>query len=251
MVDVFEETEERLRQERWATILQKNWPVLVGAVAAVVLGAGGYYGYKAYRDHTAALASEHFEKALQAEAAGNKVRVEEELALAAKSGSPAYQALSLMKQGAIKVAAGDSKAAVSLYEAAAKAAPTPILSDAAVLNASFAAMDTESFAAIEKRLKPITAEKRPYRPLAREALALAMVQAGKLKEAREEFQALSMDLDAPEGLKARAQAAMVAIDSGSAKVASDIVKSALALPKPAVAAPVAQQQAPGPQASAQ
>ena len=111
-------------------------------------------------------------------------------------------------------------------------------------------MDTEPFAVIEARLKPRALEGRPDRPLALEALAMAKLADGKTAEARSQLVALSLLLDAPDGVRERSQAAIQEIDSGVAAKLPAIARAAIALP-PQAAQPnpfAPQPGAPAPQA---
>ena len=111
-------------------------------------------------------------------------------------------------------------------------------------------MDSAPLAQIQERLQPLSEEDRPYRILAEEALAFAKLSAGDLQGARKDFSALKDLLDAPEGVRQRATAAVELIDSGTAKALPETLKAAAALPDPQLAprapsAPAApQQQAP-------
>ena len=85
-------------------------------------------------------------------------------------------------------------------------------------------IDTAPYAEVESRLKPLMGDKRPLAAMAREALALAKLQNGDIKGARSDLQVLSLSLDAPEGLKQRAEALVLAIDSGSVPTALAALK---------------------------
>jgi hypothetical protein len=72
--------------------------------------------------------------------------------------------------------------------------------------------------------------------------------AGDAAGARGDFVIISGMLDAPQGARARAKAAIGLIDSGSAKAVASTVRAAAALPPTALApTELAQPQAPGPQ----
>jgi len=97
---------------------------------------------------------------------------------------------------------------------------------------------------------------RPYRVQAREALAFAKLMKGDAVGARADFVVITGTLDAPEGARQRARAAIDLIDTGSAKSLAAIVKTAEALPPPMLVgpggapmglAPQASDQAPAPQ----
>jgi len=230
VVDVFEEVEEGLRAERWRTLARKYGPWLAGGLAAGLLVAGGVWGWNEWRESSANKASVAYDAGMQALERGDKTGADARFAEAVKAGSPSYKALALMQRGGVLI--GDDKVpqAVELFDQAAKAAKDPIIADLARLKAVYALMDTAPYAAVEERLKPLTAEGRPYRPLAREALAMAKLNAGRAKEARGDFVVLSSSLDSPEGLRARAQAAVQMIDSGAAARLPAIAKASAALP---------------------
>lgn len=231
MVDIFEEVEEELRADRWTNIVRKALPWVGAAAAAAVIGVGGVWGWQAWQTSKTNTASEAFAEGTKALESGDKTKALEHFKTASEAGAPAYRALALMELGAAKISDKQNAEAVKLFDEAAKASKAPLISDAAALKSAFALMDTAPYADIEKRLTPLTEEGRPYRMLAREALAMAKIQAGKFKEARADFSIIATSLDSPEGLKARAQAGMLAIDSGAAAQAAGLAKAAAALPE--------------------
>ena len=142
-----------------------------------------------------------------------------------------------MQRGGLALRANKPDAALKFFDEAAKAARSePILADAAALKAAYVVMDTAAFAEIEKRLKPLAEAGRPYRPLAMEALAMAKLNAGRVAEARTDLVALSLILDAPEGLRERSQAAIQEIDAGVAPKLPPIAKAAMNVPPAAATA---------------
>ena len=116
----------------------------------------------------------------------------------------------------------------------------------AALKAAFLVMDTGSLEDVQKRLEPLAGDKRPLQPFAQEALAMAQLQHGKTAEARQAFVQLQLGQDVPDPVRQRAQAAVQAIDTGTAASLAQIVKAAAALPTAAAtatgapAAPVAE-----------
>ena len=121
---------------------------------------------------------------------------------------------------------------MKLFDEAAEAAPSDIIGDVARLKSAFALLDTAPYKDLEARLTPLTAEGRPYRAEAREALAFAKLMAGDLAGARSDFVVISLMADAGQDARQRAEAAKALIDSGSAKAIPGAVKAALALPPP-------------------
>lgn len=253
MVDFFNEVDEDIRSQRMQTLARKYLPWVGGALLAGLLVAGGYWGYETWRADAAAKASVAYDRGMKA-IQGDDAAADAAFAEAAEFASPAYKSLALMQRGGIALRDNRIDEAVKFFDEAAEAAPSPIMADAATLKAAFALMDTAAYPVIEARLKPLTEEGRPYRPIAREALAMAKLQAGRAQDARGDFVALSLSLDAPEGMRGRAQAAIQMIDSGAAKELPAIAKAAAALParpRPSAASPFASQAGvPAPQAGA-
>lgn len=227
MSDIFDETEEELRTDKWVSIVKKSapWAALVlGGALAIALGV---WGWQSWQDNTAAKASETYQAAIEATGKNDlglaRTRFEE----IAKSGTPAYKALALMQLAGMNLKDGKTEEAINGLDAAAKAAPSPIIADLAALKAAYLAMDKASLDDIKKRLEPLAKDDRPYAPLAKEALAVAKMQNGDLKGARADLQVLALTLGTPEGVKQRAQEFTLAIDSGAVPTA----KSAMTLPE--------------------
>jgi hypothetical protein len=264
VADLFEEVEEQLRSDRYRTLVLKALPWVLAVLGAALIAALAFWGWDAYRTQSANKASEQYGQALDAFNQGNEARAVQLWGEVAKSSSKGYKSLALMQLGGVKLV--DPKVpeatrvpqAVKLLDQAADAAPDDIIGDAARLKSALALIDTASYKDVEGRLTPLMKDGRPYRVQAREALAFAKLMAGNTAGARGDFVVISGMLDAPEGARGRAKAAMELIDSGSAKAVPTAVRGAAALPPlappvpgmlpPGLAAPAqAQPQAPGPQ----
>jgi hypothetical protein len=267
LTDLFEEVEEQLRSDRYRALARKGAPWVLAAAAAALVVALGYWGWQQYQQQTNDKASIQYTAGLTAFAQGDQAKALRLWGDVAKSPSRAYKSLALMQLGGAKIGSGrpeDVKAAVALFDQAAAAAPDDILGDAARLKSAFAILDTAPFAEVEGRLAPLMKDGHPYRVQAREAQAFAKLMKGDTAGARSDFVVITGTLDAPEGARQRAQAAMGLIDTGSAKAVPAAVKAALALPPPMLVGPggvpmglapqgqagpqdQAQDQAPGPQ----
>ncbi len=245
MTDIFEEVEEQLRSDRYRQLFLKYWPHIAGLAVAALVVALAFWGYDTYRTREAAKASEAYAAALDNLQKGDLSGADVQFGEAAKDSPPGYKALALMQQGGIRLANGDTAGAVKLFDQAAAVAPDKIIGDIARLKSAFALMDTAPYAAISERLQPLQDAKRPYYVAAREALAMAKLKAGMLKQARADFVVLTLLPAATQAVHERAQLALMAIDGGSASAVPDVVKAAADLPalppSPAVLSPQAPQ----------
>ena len=174
------------------------------------------WGVLRYQQNQAAKASDAYAQGLDALTRNDQIAAFNAFQTAAKSSARGYKTLALMQEAGIRLDQKRDAEAIGLFDAAASAAPDPVLADAARLKAGLALVDTAPYAQVEARLKPLTDAKRPFAPLAREGLAIAKLKAGNLNDARKDFLVLSLMATAPDVVRQRAQQAMALIDSGSA-----------------------------------
>lgn len=226
MADVFNEVDEQLRSQRYQSMLLKGWPFAAAAAGAALIVALGVWGWNRHEADEDAKASIAYQAGIDAVGKGDTAAAQRAFASVATSGPPTYKALSLMHEAQISLDQKKTDEAVRLFDQAAKAAPDAIIGDAARLKAAWVLMDDHPLSEVEPRLTPLTTAKSPYRSMAREALAMAYLRAGKLDEARGAFAVLALSQDASQAAQARAHAAMDMIKSGSAKV----LPAAAALP---------------------
>ncbi len=230
MVDFVEEVEENLRAEQYANLGRRVLPWFIAALVATVAGWLAVWGYNSWQDGNVSKASQAYDKGLSALAGGDATGAFNDFAPIAKDGPPAYRTLALMQQANIRLAADKPAEAAALFDAAAKAAPGAILKDLAALRAAQTLMDTAPYAEIEARLKPLMGDKHPFALDAKEALAMAKLQAGKLQEARGDLSAIGLTLGVTPEMQQRDRAAIGLIDSGQAGQVGQVVRMAATLP---------------------
>jgi hypothetical protein len=225
--DLFDETEENMRADKWTAIIKAALPWVSGGLFALLVAALAVYGFGKWQKHVGDGASEAYEAAMETAGKSDKVTAKAKFEEAVKAGSPGYKALALMQLGGMALDDNDTKTALKDFDDAANASSDARLHDLAAYKAALVAMDSAPYADVEKRLTPLTKDGRPYAALAKEALAMAKLQNGDVKGARSELQVLSLTLGTPDGVKARAAQAIAAIDSG----AFDTAKASLKLPE--------------------
>jgi len=232
VTDAFEEVEETIRRERIATGVRQYGPIILAVIAAIVVGILAYEGYKGWQANQNGLYAAELVKGQDLLEAGKSEEAMKAFKdLAAKAG-PGYKALAHMEMGGVYVAAKDFKAAITSYEAAAKLAKDPIARDSAVIRAAYLAAETEPYAAVEARVKPLIDQSSAYAFLARELLGFEAMKAGDAAKARENFEFLTLALDAPEGVRLRAQSALALLGPAPAKSAQPAASGKPAAAKP-------------------
>lgn len=230
MVDVFEEVDEQLRADRAEVLFRRYLPWIAGGLGVGLAIALAAWGIDSYSQKKIEQASTVYAQGIEALGKGDTAAALKQFSDAAKTSSGAYRSLSLQQVAAIDLDQGKLDLATKAFADAAAASHEPILADAARLKSAYAILDTASYADVEKLLKPLTDPKRPYSPLAREALAWAKLRAGKIADARADFVILSILPAAPDNLHERARAAIGLIDGGTAGQVAGTVKEVLNQP---------------------
>ncbi len=249
MADVFQEVDEQLRSQQAEAMLRRSWPFAAAAAGAALIVALGVWGWNRHEADQDAKASVTYQAGIDAAGKGDVATAEHDFEELGSSGPAGYRALALMQTAQIRLDQKRVDDAVRLFDQAAKVAPDAIVGDVARLKAAWILTDTRPLAEIEARLTPLTTATSPYRSLAREGLAMARLQAGKLDEAKGDFAVIALSQDASPAAQARAHAAVDLIQSGSAAGLPAAVKAAAVLP-PQLALPTPQIPTSVPQAGA-
>ena len=212
MVDIFDEVEEELREERMKEILKKYGGLIFAACVLVVLAVGGWRGwswYQGQQDQDAA--SRYFAASARTEVSGvagvnrpEAITAFEAITTTAPHG---YAVLARLRAAALRADAGDLAGASAEWDrVAADSSADPLLRDLASLTWCFYHADKDDPALVEGRLKPLAAPGNAWRSLAQEQLALLALKQGQTEAARTQLKKLAEDTTAPTGVRGRAGA---------------------------------------------
>jgi hypothetical protein len=219
VVDIFDEVEEDLRAERAEKLLKKYAWLLIAAAVAIVGAAAGWQLWNRYQNHQDAAAAARYvavQNALEQPAAdqsagakAGEIATLDQLAASAPQG---YRTLARLREAGLKADTGDVPGAVALWNTvAADSNADRLLRDVAILLATARELDRGDPAQLEARLKALTEPGNPWSTLAQEQLAMLDLRQGKLDDARKKLQVLSVDIDSPGGLRARASALLAGL----------------------------------------
>jgi hypothetical protein len=216
VVDIFDEVEEDLRAERAEKLLKKYaWLIIALAVATVGAVAGWqlWGRWQNQRDIAAAARYVAVQTAIDqpGTSPADQFATLGQLAAGAPEG---YKTLARLRAAGLKADAGDLQGAVALWnEVAADSNADRLLRDLASLLTTQRQLDSGDPAQLESRLKPLAEPGNAWSALAREQLAMLDLRQGKLDDARKKLRMLSVDIDAPSGLRARAGALVAGLGS--------------------------------------
>jgi hypothetical protein len=213
VVDIFDEVDEDLRAERAEKLLKKYSWLLVAVVVAIIAAAAGWQlwnRYQARQDIAAAIRYVGADAADETDAAkAGRLAALDQLAADAPAG---YRTLARLRAAGLKADAGDLPGAIALWnQVAGDSSVDPLLRDLASLLATQRQLDNGDPAQLEARLKPLAEPGNPWFALAQEQLAMLDLRQGRMDAARTKLRILSVDIDAPSGLRARAGALLVGL----------------------------------------
>ena len=214
MSDIFKEVDEEVRRDQALAFWNKYQNQFIALGLIVVAAAGGWRWYQNQQRAAAEAAGARYEAALQLSRDGKASDADAALQEIIKQG-PAGYALLARFRGASELAATDKAKAVSIYDGLANdnavAAP---MRDVARLRAAMLRVDEADAAEIKNRLEALAAPGAPFRNTARELLAFAAFKANDFEAAAKWLDAIVVDAQAPQSIRARAEALLGLVSGG-------------------------------------
>ena len=208
------EIDEDLRRERYALLWKRYGWVIIALVVALVAGVAGYEAWRGYQKRLHAESGERFAAAATV-AEVDPARAAAAFAELAEDAPPGYEILARLREAALHVEQNDVAAAAAAYDSLAGSTGDPLYSELAVILRVMTAMESAvapaDAAELSEQLAPLTAADRPWRYSAREMSAHLALRADETERAREILTELSNDVQAPEGIRARAEAMLAGI----------------------------------------
>jgi len=204
--DIFEEVEEEYRRERLVSGIRKGWPWALGAL---VLALGGIGFAQWYGDHTLQQRrafSDRFIEAQELVKEAKWAEAQTRLTELLKEAPQAYLAPLHFERAAAFLGQNKPEDALAALESAAATAKTALLRDLARLQGGYIAADLPGTRAeLAAKLDPLIKEGGGMGLLAREILALEDIEAGDAAAARQAFDYINLQIEAPPNLRQRAQ----------------------------------------------
>ena len=199
------EVNEELRSDQMRLIWKRFGRVLIGAAVLVVLGTIGKVGYDYWRDREASASGDQFLAALTLAREGKNEEALTALTNLEKDGFGSYPVLARMRAASL-TAETDVPGAIAAFSAIAKDTSVPqALRDAARLRAAYLLVDTGTYEQVSAEAEQLATPQDALRQSAREVLGLSAYKHEDYKRAKEWFEAILNDSEAPRNLANRAQ----------------------------------------------
>jgi hypothetical protein len=224
--DLFREAEDELRKETAENAVKRGAPFVIGAIVLALAAGAGYQFYQAQTAKKTEAAGIAYDAAMSKLQSGDLAGGEAALAAVAKTAPAGYAAQAILQQGAVLQEQGKAAEARVVFEKAATTIEDADLADLARLRAAYIAADSETREQLTARLTPIIDRKGAFAPLAKELAAARAWEAGDAAAARSAYSVLQLDLNAPEGVRARAGQAIAVIDAAATKSKTPMVIAA-------------------------
>ena len=210
MVDIFDEVEEELREERMQQFLKKYGALLFAAALLMIGAVAGWkaWGWYQERQDTDA-ASRYLAAATRTEAAGvagpNRAAAIAAFQAVTADAPEGYRVLARLREAALRADSGDLKGASALWDqVAADSSADLLLRDLANLTWCLHYADKGDPALLEGRLKPLAAPGSAWRSMAQEQLALLELRQGHTDAAKAQLKKLAEDTAVSPGVRNRA-----------------------------------------------
>jgi hypothetical protein len=210
--DIFREIDEELRRDNLLKLWSRYGRYVIAAAVGILLVAGAGAAWRNHELNERRAEATRYAGALALAQDGKSADASMVFAAIAKEGG-GYARLASFEEAALLAKSSHPKAAIALYDRIADAPGIEAeFRGLAVLLSVMQNIAHNPQAAIE-RLAPLTMAGDPWRPTALELTAIARLETGDKKAARDLYKGLADDLTAPRSLRARAAEMAAALKS--------------------------------------
>jgi len=198
------EVDENLRRDRINDFFKENGSWLIAGLILFLAACGALIWYQQYRENRTEAQVEQLAQIYKAIAVGNTSKVPQQLDELSTSGSKAVRASALFTRAAFAVQENDNKLAIATYKKVRDDSSLPdAYRNAALVRETALEFDQLDPQQVIAQLAPIAKPGNPWFGSAGEMTALALIKAGKTKQAGELFAMLAKDKSVPESIRNR------------------------------------------------
>ena len=205
MGDIFNEVDEDVRRDQIIRLWQRYGRYFLALLAVVVLGTGANATWKHFQTKRMMADGEEFSAAISLVQNGQYEQANLRFSQQIISSGGGYEQLAKLQKAAALIAIKDHNGAISLYDDLAKT-PTSdrIIANLAVILSAIHRIDADRADEAAELLAGLAEGTGPWRHLARETRALALLSIGDELGARELLVSLVDDPTSPPGVRSRA-----------------------------------------------
>jgi hypothetical protein len=197
------EVDEEVRQEEYKKLWDRYGSLFTGAALLLVLGVGGFEGYKYWQRQQSEQASVVY---LDAARKAREGKLDDALGALAAVKHDGFGQLAKLSEAAVLAQKGETAKAIDLYQSIAAAPGTePQLADVAAIRAGYLRIDTATPDELLTTLGKYDKDGQPWRHAAREIFGLSAFRVKDFTMADRYMNALFADPETPDAMRQRAQ----------------------------------------------
>jgi len=242
VTDIFREVEEDVRRERVEKLWKAYGNYLIAALVLLFAGIGGWQLWERHEQQERAKVAATF---IAAQRITNPQAAAGAFVDIARDAPKGYANVARLSEAGAMFASGQQGSAIALYKQIAQD-DSGTIGMVARLRAAWALADSANRADLAELLKPLDQPGSAWRENAQEVLAYADYRAMDTKSALARYTSLSIDPQAPDALRRRAEAMTAYLKGGGAVTYGTVPADALPTPPAAGAAQPAPAAAPTP-----
>jgi hypothetical protein len=250
--DAFQEVNQSLREESLARAWKRLAPFVYIAVAAAVIGVAALEFMRWQRNEAISSAARTYDAGFVALEQGDLATARARFAELSNNDTGFAVLAGHMLAGVERDLTNDT-AAIEAHLKTAAAKDSGVMGDLAILKLGYLSADTATRAELEASLKPLLDKQGQASLLAKELIAAKALAEGDITFARDTFEVLSVDLNAPLAMRDRVTRALqtlpqreVNLDAPATPApATDAAPAPAATPPADTAAPAAPAEQPG------
>jgi hypothetical protein len=202
----FREVNEELRSDQLQNAWKRYGRIAIGVAVLIVVGTAAWRGYESWDTHNSSQSGDRFIAALTLASEGKNDEALSALSAIEADGTGSYPVLAKLRAASIQQAKGDTAAAIAAYKQVGADAGAPeAVRDLAKLRAAWILIDTGSYDEVAAEAQVMASQGHVLANSAREALALSAYKAGNMPQAKQWFQQIADDGQAPRNVANRAQ----------------------------------------------
>lgn len=203
------EVNEEIRSEQFRKAWARYGRLLIGGAVAIVVATAGWRGYEYWAEHRASGAGDQFLAALTLARDGKSDEALKALETLENEGSGAYPVLARMRAATLLAEKGDRAGAIAAFSEIGKDRAIPaVVQDAARLRAAYLLIDDGSYEQVSAEVEVMAVPTNGLRHSAREVLGLSAYKAGDMARAKQWFEQVVSDAQAPRNVSNRARAVL-------------------------------------------
>lgn len=200
------EVNDELRSEQFRNAWARYGRFVIALAVGIVVATAGWRGYEFWAERQASASGDQFLAALKLAQDGKNDEASAALTALEKDGSGSYPVLARLREATLQAQKGDHAAAVAAFTAIGKDSSVPdVLRDVARLRAAYILVDTGSYADVSAEAEQLAVPANASRNSAREVLGLAAYKAGDMVKAKDWFNQIANDAQAPTNVANRAR----------------------------------------------